>query len=402
MYSAVLCLGHALRRTVTILVLAITLLIALRVAAQTDRPAAPQPEGSWRFIVSGDSRNCGDVVMPTIAAHSKQFDPKFYWHLGDLRAIYEIDEDMAAEAKMKGERLSCQNYERRAWSDFIENQIAAFGDLPFYVGIGNHEVIPPKNEDAFKRAFHDFLDIPSLRRQRIVDNEPATPQPYYHWIQGGVDFIYLDNANTFFSEDELTWFYRRLSDAMNSPQIKSLVIGMHEALPDSIANYHSMGDNPDPRARLTGTAVYNALRDFNKNKPQGSPDKPIYVLASHSHFYLANIFETAQRKESGAKPLPGWIAGTAGAERYPLPDGVRPSPTAVRDTYGYLLATVAADGTIAFAFEALSQSDVPPTVKQRYPADFIPWCFEKNSRNKAMEIRTERCPLPTPDADRAF
>jgi len=24
------------------------------------------PGGSWRFIVSGDSRNCGDVVMPAI------------------------------------------------------------------------------------------------------------------------------------------------------------------------------------------------------------------------------------------------------------------------------------------------------------------------------------------------
>src|SRR6266849_1075015 len=53
-------------------------------------------EGTWRFIVSGDSRNCGDVVMPAIAAHSlERYQPSFYWHLGDLRAIYKIDEDMA-------------------------------------------------------------------------------------------------------------------------------------------------------------------------------------------------------------------------------------------------------------------------------------------------------------------
>ncbi len=56
---------------------------------------APLPEGSWRFIVSGDSRNCGDIVMPAIAAHSTRFAPSFYWHLGDLRAIYAIDEDIA-------------------------------------------------------------------------------------------------------------------------------------------------------------------------------------------------------------------------------------------------------------------------------------------------------------------
>lgn len=158
----------------------------------------PLPAGSWQFIVSGDSRNCGDIVMPAIAAHSAQFSPAFYWHLGDLRAIYKIDEDMAAEAQKRGEDLTCGNYQRRAWDDFVENQIAAFGDLPFYLGIGNHEVIPPKNEDAFKRHFYDWLNVPALARQRYVDNEPSQPEPYFHWIQGGVDFIYLDNANNFF------------------------------------------------------------------------------------------------------------------------------------------------------------------------------------------------------------
>lgn len=43
----------------------------------------PPKPGEWRFIVSGDSRNCGDVVMPTIAAHSSRYTPSFYWHLGD-------------------------------------------------------------------------------------------------------------------------------------------------------------------------------------------------------------------------------------------------------------------------------------------------------------------------------
>jgi hypothetical protein len=32
----------------------------------------------WHFIVSGDSRNCGDVVMPTIASHSLRYAPAFY------------------------------------------------------------------------------------------------------------------------------------------------------------------------------------------------------------------------------------------------------------------------------------------------------------------------------------
>ena len=119
---------------------------------------------------------------------------------------------------------------------------------PSYVGIGNHEVIPPKTEAAFKRQFHDWLDQPALRDQRLRDKEPAEPAPYYHWIQGGVDFIYLDNAHEcFLRRANSAWLARRLESAKGNPEVKSVVMGMHEALPDSIANSHSMGDNQTGR-----------------------------------------------------------------------------------------------------------------------------------------------------------
>lgn len=333
----------------------------------------PQPEAPWHFIVSGDSRNCGDVVMPTIAAHSEQFHPKFYWHLGDLRAIYKVDEDMAAAAIRSGQPLQCKEYQRRAWNDFVENQIAPFGELRFYLGIGNHEVITPKTEEAFKRQFYDWLDLPALHRQRYRDHGPSEPQPYYHWIEGGVDFIYLDNAAGFFSEEQLTWFFKRLSDARYSSKVKSVVVGMHEALPDSISNNHSMGDgNNDPRGRATGTAVYNALLTFNANVR-----KPVYVLASHAHLYLEDIFNTSALRQNGAKPLPGWIVGTAGAVRNVRPPGAPP----MGDVYGYLLGTADTNGTVSFQFKEVKQTDVPQFVKERYPATFVPWCFQHNSQN---------------------
>lgn len=358
----------------------------------TPSAVAALPDGSWRFIVSGDSRNCGDVVMPAIAAHSAQFAPSFYWHLGDLRAVYKIDEDMTFEAENHGQTLACDVYQRRAWNDFVENQIAAFGSLPFYVGIGNHEVIPPKTEDAFKRQFTDWLDQPALHAQRLQDKEPPQPEPYYHWIQGGVDFIYLDNAMNIFSDDELAWFARRLDSAKSNPEVKSVVIGMHEALPDSIANSHSMGDNAG--ARPGGEKVYKALTSFRDQNP-----KAVYVLASHSHFYMENIFDTPVLKQNGAKPIPGWIVGTAGAVRYPLPSAA--APTAKKDVYGYLLGTVSADGTIQFSFEEVHDSDVPQYVRQRYPATLVPWCFAHNSQNTdpgAPDL-TPRCtPAPASPA----
>jgi len=65
-------------------------------------PLAAQPPagGTWKFAVSGDSRNCGDIVMPAIASGVLAAHAEFYWHLGDFRAIYAFDEDMAPPAKL--------------------------------------------------------------------------------------------------------------------------------------------------------------------------------------------------------------------------------------------------------------------------------------------------------------
>src|ERR1700687_1818256 len=127
----------------------------------------PPKEGTWRFIVSGDSRNCGDVVMPAIAAQAiEKYQPAFYWHLGDLRAIYKIDEDMAGAAQKAGQSLSCESYHKSAWQDFIDHQIVPFGTTRFYLGIGNHEVIPPKTATEFSAQFKDWLLTPRLQMQR--------------------------------------------------------------------------------------------------------------------------------------------------------------------------------------------------------------------------------------------
>jgi hypothetical protein len=340
----------------------------------------PLPAGSWRFIVSGDSRNCGDIVMPAIAAHSAQFAPAFYWHLGDLRAIYKIDEDIAFSNANQGRDLTCETYHKLAWSDFITNQIGSFGSLPFYVGIGNHELILPKNEDAFQKQFADWLDQPTLRRQRELDKESAHPEPYYHWVQNGVDFINLDNASDCFSQEQLAWFRRRLTNAKSDASIKSVVVGMHEALPDSFGNDHSMGDKKEePDSIVSGRDAYKALADLSK-------DKPVYVLASHSHFFMENIFSTPALTANGAHPLSGWIVGTAGAVRYKLPP-VLPAKPAISQTdiYGYLLGTVDAEGKIQFSYEQIHEPDVPQNVWERYPAKSVLWCFDHNSQNREQK-----------------
>jgi hypothetical protein len=359
---------------------------------------AASRSGEWRFIVSGDSRNCGDVIMPAIAADSRKFAPSFYWHLGDLRAIYKTDEDMEAASIKNGSILTCADYHRRAWPDFISNQIAPFAEIPFYVGIGNHEVIPPKDENQFVTEFSAWLSTPVLNEQRKADGDkdPTAPKSYYHWIDHGVDFIYLANANGDFSPQQIRWFDGVVTRAQTNDAVLSLVVGMHEALPDSISSNHAMCDKKTTDKKTNdkskngkdssagcdaGRHVYNTLLSIQKRKP-------VYVLASHSHFYMNGIFNNHPPEQR----LPGWIVGTAGAVRYPLP--LNSPAESATDVYGYLLGTVDKTGKINFEFQKLSESDVPESVRQRYPEWLVPWCFAHNSQNlnPLGEETTHHCP----------
>ena len=341
--------------------------------------AQDQSSGTWNFAVSGDSRNCGDVVMPAIAAGAVAHDAAFYWHLGDLRKIYDFDEDMQHEPEHIAKPMSIIQYEQVAWPDFIANQIDAFGSLPFFLGIGNHETISPKNREMFIQQFADWLDKPVLRVQRLHD-DPANHmlEPYYHWIDRGIDFINLDNATADqFDSAQMKWFEGVLRRDQDNREIHTVVVGMHEALPESISAGHSM--NESAQGTESGRRAYLDLLEI-----QNDGHKRVYVLASHSHFYMANIFSTEYWRTHGGV-LPGWIIGTAGAVRYPLPPNYKDADAAETNVYGYLLATVQPDGQIRFTFEKLQPSDIPAAVTQRFTSPFVTWCFEQNSQTQSPQ-----------------
>ncbi|MCU1244774.1 MAG: hypothetical protein JWN02_684, partial [Acidobacteria bacterium] len=123
------------------LLLPLVLMLALPATAAQRKPAAVSK--SWHFAVAGDSRNCGDVVMPILARGIKADNARFYWHLGDFRAIYKMDEDMVQAAKMQGKTLTKDDYFKEAWPDNIEHQLLPFKPLPVYSAIGNHETYAP-------------------------------------------------------------------------------------------------------------------------------------------------------------------------------------------------------------------------------------------------------------------
>jgi hypothetical protein len=362
--------------------------VACSSALAQEKPSTkPDSGATWTFAVSGDSRNCGDVIMPAIATGAKDNKAEFYWHLGDLRATSFIDEDYLHEPEHREPAPPAQpgqnrpspgtpgpaktHYDKTEWDDFIQSQLNAFGTMPVYVGIGNHETYPPKSREQFIIQFADWLDTPSLRAQRLADNpNDHALKSFFHWIKNGVDFIYLDNSTKDqFDSYQMGWLEGVLERAAANSEVKTVVVGMHAALPDSLASGHSMNDWDV--GTQSGRQVY---ADLLKLRQAG---KHVYILASHSHFFMSGIFDSDYWRAHGGV-LPGWIVGTAGAMRYQLPPTADRAKEARTKTYGYLLGSVRPDGAIDFTFQEVKRGDIPGSVSERFSPEFVDVCFNQN------------------------
>jgi hypothetical protein len=317
--------------------------------------------------------------MPAIAAGVARTGALFYWHLGDFRWISKIDEDILHQPEHLNTPLTMPAYYDLAWKDFIASQITAFGALPVYLGIGNHETVRPKTQAEYVAQFSPWIDAPNLRAQRLRDDpSDLAPKPYYHWIayqgaRGGVDFINLDNSvDNQFDPVQMEWFERTLRADSVDPRIRTLVVGMHEALPESISKDHAMD-----QTESGGNSGRRAYTDLLKARDE--QHKRVYVLASHSHYYMEGIFNTDYWLSHGGV-LPGWIIGTAGAVRYKLPKEAKNARAAQTNVYGFLAGKVHSDGRVDFAFHRLQETDIPPAVVGRYTPEFVHWCFVENSQ----------------------
>jgi hypothetical protein len=128
----------------------------------------------------------------------------------------------------------------------------------------------------------------------------------------------------------------------------------------------------------SGREVYNLLWNLRQS------GKQVYVLASHSHFVMDDVYNTPYWKD---KVLPGWIVGTAGAVRYRLPTGVPTATIARTDVYGYLLATVMSDGSIQFEFKEISPEELRLANAGKTPEALVGWCVAEN--------KNPQVPIPT-------
>jgi Calcineurin-like phosphoesterase len=350
-------------------------------------PASTRNAGEWTFAVSGDSRNCGDLVMPTIAQDAARHSPAFYWHLGDFRALYKFDEDILGQIDGKTGKprgtMNITDYDRMAWDDFIQHQVAPFEQarIPVFLGIGNHETVPPKTRADYIAQFGDWIDTPMIQEQRLADNpRDHRLRTYYRWKKNGVDFITLDNASDDqFDREQVAWFKSVVARDEADATVHAIVVGMHKALPNSRSCSHSMSESA--QGAKSGEEVYEALLTA-----QNQGHKHVYILASHSHFFMEDIYNTPYWQSHGGV-LPGWIVGTAGAVRYRLPPGA--TAGAKTDVYGYLLGTVKPDGEISFAFQELGQHQLPRRAAEGFTPETVNFCFSQNKDTRPMP---DQCP----------
>jgi hypothetical protein len=351
---------------------AFTLLVLAAAAARGQEPA-----GTWYFAVSGDSRDCGDLVMPKIARDVEDLrattPAQLYWHLGDFRRLYGPDCDVVkrthpdwdCKGRPEGELGADEmnRYLEEAWDDFITHQVEPFGATPVFLGIGNHELAAGRTRDELRRKFQKWLTSAPIHLQRVQEAKKGfystEGDTYYHFVKNGVDFIYLDNADDeSFSAAQLVWLGKVLANDAADPSIKTIVAGMHEALPYSKQRGHAM--DATCQGLCSGEQVYDLL--YRAHEIAG---KHVYVFASHSHLYVEDAF--GDQREHAGQVLPGWIVGTAGAEQY------RKESEPIQ--YGYALAAVRPDGTLRVTFREVKR-DSPP-VETGPLAEF---CFIQNKR----------------------
>lgn len=340
--------------------------------------AMSQASGStFTFAVSGDSRNCGDFVMPAIAASVKAEGDALYWHLGDFRAMSAPDQDMVAMLP-GGKTPPTPEYQKQAWDDFLTHQVASFGSFPIFLGRGNHENVAPMTRDGYTEKFSKLLNRSEIEAQRKADGADGAPLgPWYHWVHEGVDFITLDNASRDeFSDAQLKWL-RGVLDRDLDPRsgVRTIIAGMHEALPHSTGSNHAMDDWE--LGMRTGELVYTWFYDAQ------AAGKHVYLIASHSHFYSPNIFNTPYWKERSAKVVPGMIIGAAGAHRYLLPPKVDPASKTY--IYGYVQGSVQPDGAITFSLHELSEEDLLKVKWPEAPVDAIHECVIHNRDEPGKE-----------------
>ena len=268
--------------------------------------------------MSGDSRNCGDIVMPAIASGVLASRSEFYWHLGDFRAIYAFDEDMVPPALIGTAAQTADHHHLR------DHCLARFHRSPVRaLWHTSHPAEPRESRDHPARHARTIpaYNLPTgwihlrcahsaCRTIRRIINCART-------ITGSIAISIssrMDNAGPDkFDAAQLTWFHSVVDRAEKSPAIQTLVVGMHAALPGQLGRrpqHEQLGAGQRDRPPGLRRVVARADRRAQESLPPGQPLSLLY----------GRCVSTPLPGKARCCPDGSWAP--PGAVRYRLPAGI--------------------------------------------------------------------------------
>jgi len=215
------------------------------------------------------------------------------------------------------EPLNIIDYESSAWPDSSPIKIAPFGDLPVFLSPGNHETIPPATRADYLAQFCGLARYSPFAPAKAQDDpRDHKLRAYYHWSRATwISSRSITPPRTSSTRAQMDWIRAAIKRDETSDQIRTIVVGMHEALPGSLGDLHSMSESG--QGARTGREVYEALLHA-----QNSAHKRVYVFASHSHYSWKTCFVAHLERQGAA----GLDCGHRGRGSLPATAASNPAP----------------------------------------------------------------------------
>ncbi|MFJ7158854.1 discoidin domain-containing protein [Streptomyces sp. NPDC101118] len=246
----------------------------------TPGDTTPPGTGAFTVVAAGDiaaqcTASSSSCAHPKTAAQAQRIGPKFYLTMGDNQ--YD-------DARLSDYR----NYYDKTWGAFKARTRPA---------PGNHETYDPAGSLAGYKSYFGAIAYPQGK-------------PYYSFDEGNWHFIALD-SNSFDDPAQIQWLKNDLAGTTKG----CVAAYFHHPL------YSSGGHGNDPVSKPVWQILYAAKADL--------------VLNGHDHHYE----RFAPQDPSGRATADGIVeivAGTGGAEPYPI-ENVQPnSQKRISGPYGVL------------------------------------------------------------------
>jgi 3',5'-cyclic AMP phosphodiesterase CpdA len=237
----------------TIVVVA-TLTISSLACAPAPLPphAVEGTPGGIRYIIGGDSRDDAAHVLPWAFREARARGASGFFFLGDMELTPQLDEH-------------------------FRNALPLLGPVPFYPVLGNHEVrlfgLFAVAHDHAERSFRRrFLDGRATPLESSLPNKVV----YSVSLPGGVHLVALDNVSQRgFGLDQLQWLEKDLEQARQNPDVRFIIVGMHQPLAHNGVTTHSM--DADGAIAISDSDAARALMIKHHVS---------LIVASHMHAFL--------------------------------------------------------------------------------------------------------------------